>query len=310
MALLRCSLSPTPDFDCDVSAQIPVPTPRGQRVKNRDSTENHQFRSLSGPPSCYQSPPSLSPPLSFAIPTTAAIPAPDHVAPATAPLQALRARRRQNQRLQRRIQQTVNPIYLNPQFRTYREKQDQKRNEDPREQKWPAMLEDAFLDGKILRIQFLLPPTSRGTLDEFQSLTCFGIQSLASHPQHGPAKVLDEERAPRPQHAHPRIPLDRVLQVPRARRSAGRDLQADAQAGVKSYAGSEELLQALQILSVSVVCAPPRPTFNPFVRLSVRKLTKQHGRPEQTTSSSALRTQRRRETDGTESGIRRWKITN
>jgi transcriptional enhancer factor len=47
-------------------------------------------------------------------------------------------------RLSRRARPDINPIYFAPEFRPYRDKQDQK---DPNEKQiWPRVLEDAFLD--------------------------------------------------------------------------------------------------------------------------------------------------------------------
>ena len=49
-------------------------------------------------------------------------------------------------RMSRRARPDINPIYFAPEFRPYRDKQDQK---DPNEKQiWPRVLEDAFLDCK------------------------------------------------------------------------------------------------------------------------------------------------------------------
>lgn len=53
-------------------------------------------------------------------------------------------------RLARRPRHDINPIYFAPEFRPYRDKQDQK---DPSEKQiWPRVLEDAFLDCESMLI--------------------------------------------------------------------------------------------------------------------------------------------------------------
>jgi hypothetical protein len=49
--------------------------------------------------------------------------------------------------MQRRDRHSINPIYLSPGFQAYRKKQDE--NLDKKGQKWPDILEDAFLDGEF-----------------------------------------------------------------------------------------------------------------------------------------------------------------
>ncbi|KAJ9151744.1 Regulatory protein abaA [Pleurostoma richardsiae] len=53
--------------------------------------------------------------------------------------------RRQHSQLQKRSKYGVNPIYLSPEFKQYRERQ-----ADKSDQKWPDLLEDAFLDALLL----------------------------------------------------------------------------------------------------------------------------------------------------------------
>lgn len=48
----------------------------------------------------------------------------------------------------RRREHAINPIYLSPQFLSYRKKQASKSKEEKSDQKWPDVLEDAFLDGE------------------------------------------------------------------------------------------------------------------------------------------------------------------
>lgn len=82
---------------------------------------------------------------------------------------ALRLRRHQLS-LQRQSRHSKNPIYLSPEFCQYRVKQ-----KDKDEQKWPDILEDAFLDGTFFHL--FLPP--------FLILTIFLILSTRltfSHP--------------------------------------------------------------------------------------------------------------------------------
>lgn len=64
---------------------------------------------------------------------------------------ALRLRRQQLS-LHRQSRHSKNPIYLSPEFCQYRCKQ-----KDKDEQKWPDILEDAFLDGKSFSLFFPLP---------------------------------------------------------------------------------------------------------------------------------------------------------
>ncbi|KAJ4413996.1 hypothetical protein N0V85_003341 [Neurospora sp. IMI 360204] len=61
----------------------------------------------------------------------------------------LRLQQRHQMQLQRR-QHGINPIYLSPQFLSYRKKQANKSKEEKSDQKWPDVLEDAFLDGEDL----------------------------------------------------------------------------------------------------------------------------------------------------------------
>ncbi|KAK3396403.1 putative regulatory protein abaA [Sordaria brevicollis] len=61
----------------------------------------------------------------------------------------LRHQQRQQMQLQRR-QRGINPIYLSPQFLSYREKQAKKSKEEKADQIWPEVLEDAFLDALLL----------------------------------------------------------------------------------------------------------------------------------------------------------------
>lgn len=122
----RHSPSPTPDYGYESPGQSGFADPKG----------SIRYQSFSHPASRYQSPLSLSPSLSSA---------PLQTPPILS--QALRQRQHYHN-VQRRIRQTINPIYLNSQFRLYREKQDQKKCEEPKDQKWPAVLEDAFLDGE------------------------------------------------------------------------------------------------------------------------------------------------------------------
>lgn len=63
---------------------------------------------------------------------------------------ALRLRRHQLN-LQRQSRHSKNPIYLSPEFCQYRVKQ-----KDKDEQKWPDILEDAFLDGNYFSLHSLL----------------------------------------------------------------------------------------------------------------------------------------------------------
>ncbi|EAA35779.2 hypothetical protein GE21DRAFT_801 [Neurospora crassa] len=50
----------------------------------------------------------------------------------------------------RRREHAINPIYLSPQFLSYRKKQASKSKEEKSDQKWPDVLEDAFLDAMLL----------------------------------------------------------------------------------------------------------------------------------------------------------------
>lgn len=73
---------------------------------------------------------------------------------AAAGTSALRLRRHQLS-LQRQSRHSKNPIYLSPEFCQYRVKQ-----KDKDEQKWPDILEDAFLDGNCCLPLFPSPFTS------------------------------------------------------------------------------------------------------------------------------------------------------
>lgn len=83
---------------------------------------------------------------------------------------ALRLRRHQLS-LQRQSRHSKNPIYLSPEFCQYRVKQ-----KDKDEQKWPDILEDAFLDGMnfsslSLSSSFRLPSHPAISLSPFISLS-------------------------------------------------------------------------------------------------------------------------------------------
>ena len=64
------------------------------------------------------------------------------------PPELLRLQQRQHQMQLQRSQRGINPIYLSPQFLSYRKKQANKSKEEKSDQKWPDVLEDAFLDGE------------------------------------------------------------------------------------------------------------------------------------------------------------------
>jgi len=136
------SLSPTPESLFDGSPQRGALRRRRQREK-RKTAGNRAPPRAAAPASRYKSPLSLSPDVASAIPA-AAIP-PQLLGPGFGrPGAGLE----HGQHLQRVSDGTkINPIYFNPLFRQYREKQEQKTADDPR-QKWPRVLEDAFLDGK------------------------------------------------------------------------------------------------------------------------------------------------------------------
>lgn len=90
---------------------------------------------------------------------------------------ALRLRRHQLS-LQRQSRHSKNPIYLSPEFCQYRVKQ-----KDKDEQKWPDILEDAFLDGinfSSLSFPFRLPSHPAISLSR-----CISLSLSLSTPQHG-----------------------------------------------------------------------------------------------------------------------------
>jgi len=128
------SSSPTPDGLFDSSQRHGL---------WRSAKKNRRMPSASS--SSYQSPASLSPYMSSAIPTPLI---PGHMlsvsygsalADPSYPRQSTPAHQ-------------INPIYMNPLFLQYREKQEQKNGGDPK-QKWPKVLEDAFLDGTYRSLQ-------------------------------------------------------------------------------------------------------------------------------------------------------------
>lgn len=67
---------------------------------------------------------------------------------------ALRLRRHQLN-MSKQSRHSKNPIYLSPEFCQYRMKQ-----KDKDEQKWPDILEDAFLDGTLCLLFLILSPLS------------------------------------------------------------------------------------------------------------------------------------------------------
>lgn len=94
--------------------------------------------------------------------------------------------RRQQLQMQRQKRQSINPIYLSPQFHTYRKKQAEK--DDKTSQVWPDVLEDAFLDGmspaRVVVFRLSMP--------EDRLTRSF---SLASYPSDGTAKVYNARAA-------------------------------------------------------------------------------------------------------------------
>lgn len=65
------------------------------------------------------------------------------------------ARRHQSQHKQRRDRLIMNPIMDSPQYIAYRDRQTRDRDAD--DQKWPQVLENAFLEGKSTSTQHKLP---------------------------------------------------------------------------------------------------------------------------------------------------------
>jgi len=85
--------------------------------------------------------------------------------------------RHQSQLLERRKKVDVNPLWLYwQQFQNYRKKQDEK--DDKSVQKWPQVLEDAFLDGKM----------SPGALHDLRLTTTRPL----NHPSHRAEEVCGE----------------------------------------------------------------------------------------------------------------------
>ena len=131
------SYSPPPEHPYDPRHAL-----TGARQPLRESAGNSQssqgFSALS---LCHGGELGLSPPLPPAIPTPIL---PSQVSGSSFG-SSFNSRRHHQSRLQRKHRTNINPIYLSPQFRQYRDKQDQKEKDE--EQKWPPVLEDAFLDG-------------------------------------------------------------------------------------------------------------------------------------------------------------------
>ncbi|ROT42269.1 hypothetical protein SODALDRAFT_266521 [Sodiomyces alkalinus F11] len=128
------------------------PSSSHSRPPLRESTGNAQHLSVVLSSSCRQAP-SLgiySPSLPPSIPTPVV---PSQAGPqycggsGSGRMSGFRSRADQL-RLARRPRHDINPIYFAPEFRPYRDKQDQK---DPNEKQiWPRVLEDAFLDSLLI----------------------------------------------------------------------------------------------------------------------------------------------------------------
>lgn len=119
-------------------------TPTGRRPL-RESTGNAQPGSHLGSlaSSCRNSPLGLFSPGLTNIPTPPVVPSQAGAAYRS----GSSLRRPDALHLARRGRHDINPIYFAPEFRPYRDKQDQK---DPNEKQiWPRVLEDAFLDCKV-----------------------------------------------------------------------------------------------------------------------------------------------------------------
>jgi len=146
-----------------------------------------------------------------------------------------RLQQRQQMHLQgRRRRHGINPIWLSPQFQTYRRKQADRH--DRPDQIWPDVLEDAFLDGIVY-------PEPRQ--DKAQWLT---INSPLAHPTHGSQKIHDEERPIRPQYAHRRVSVDRILSKLTAGCQAGPEDDEGAEAGLEPHTSLEEFLPSSPML--------------------------------------------------------------
>lgn len=107
----------------------------------RESTGNAQSHGLSGLPLCHASELALS----SSLPPTIPAPALSSQTPGSCFSIGASSQHQQIHQAQQRFRHGINPIYLSPQFAQYRDKQDQKEKDE--EQKWPPVLEDAFLDG-------------------------------------------------------------------------------------------------------------------------------------------------------------------
>ena len=88
----------------------------------------------------------------------------------------------------------LNPIQNSPQYRAYRARQH--RDGDADDQKWPDVLEDAFLNGKQT------PP--------FLTFRYLYLLSASLHTQNGQTEVLIYGQASWPERAHQGIHMARL----------------------------------------------------------------------------------------------------
>ena len=101
--------------------------------------------------------------------------------PARQPLGYTLEHRRQATRKRRQQRHGRNPIVDSPHYQAYRERQNREGNVD--EQKWPAILEDAFLDGRLLcAFQIVIANTHSSPRDPSHGETKVLIQRQGSWP--------------------------------------------------------------------------------------------------------------------------------
>lgn len=134
------------------------------------------------------------------------------------------------QREQKHSKQSRNPIVNSIQYQAYRERATREGNPD--DQKWPDILEDAFLDGMpFIQIRH----------------TLLMVVSFARDADHGKAEVLIQRETSWPQRTYCGVPLDLLSSKPESWRNPRSNDEARKKASFKSHSSDQGIPQNTSI---------------------------------------------------------------